>query len=85
MPTSHLFLSDASSLTYSSLPIGAVAVAVIIFYLHISRVNNPENLTIKQRIMKLDLIGAAVLVPGIICLLLALQWGGSTYPVRKIR
>jgi hypothetical protein len=28
---------------------------------------------------KLDLLGTAIFVPGITCLLLALQWGGSTY------
>lgn len=30
--------------------------------------------------MKLDLIGASILIPAIISLLLPLQWGGSTYP-----
>lgn len=30
--------------------------------------------------MKLDLIGNAILIPAVICLLLALQWGGSKYP-----
>jgi MFS family permease len=29
--------------------------------------------------MQLDLIGASILVPTVICLLLALQWGGTTY------
>ena len=28
---------------------------------------------------KLDVIGASILVPAVVCLLLALQWGGSTY------
>ena len=30
--------------------------------------------------MKLDLIGASILIPTVVCLLLALEWGGSTYP-----
>jgi hypothetical protein len=30
--------------------------------------------------LKLDLIGAALVMPAIICFLLALQWGGVTYP-----
>jgi hypothetical protein len=48
--------------------------------LHIHRENNPDNLSIGQRILKLDLIGASILIPAVICLLLALQWGGTTYP-----
>lgn len=65
---------------YINLPIGAVSIVVIYFFLRIKRENNPDNLTITQRILKLDLIGASILVPAVICLLLALQWGGSTYP-----
>jgi hypothetical protein len=33
----------------------------------------------KDKILQLDLIGTGLLIPGIICLLLALQWGGITY------
>ena len=62
-----------------SLPIGALSILVIVIFLHIKRENNPEGLTIPQRILKLDLIGASILVPAVVCLLLALQWGGSTY------
>jgi hypothetical protein len=65
--------------TTNSLPIGAVSIAVLAFFLHIHRNNNPNNLTITQRILQLDLIGASILVPCVVCLLLALQWGGSTY------
>ncbi|CAD6439775.1 c662d074-d5a0-45db-a8c8-0f2c53d46d6c [Sclerotinia trifoliorum] len=70
---------------YINLPIGAVAIAVIAVYLKIHRVNNPENLSILARIKKLDLIGTAILIPGVICLLLALQWGGTTYPWSSAR
>ena len=31
------------------------------------------------QLRQIDPIGALVFVPGIVCLLLALQWGGSTY------
>jgi hypothetical protein len=64
----------------SSLPIGAVALVVIFFLLQIKRVNNPDNLSLKERILQLDLIGASIIVPTIVMFLLALQWGGSTYP-----
>lgn len=63
----------------SSLPIGAVVVTCIFFYLRINRENNTAGHSIVKRIGQLDLIGAAILVPAIVMLLLALQWGGTTY------
>ncbi|RFU31646.1 hypothetical protein B7463_g4666, partial [Scytalidium lignicola] len=66
-----------------SLPIGAITVAFIFALLHIDREDNPENLTLIQRIRKLDLIGASILIPAVVCLLLALQWGGTTYSWRS--
>lgn len=41
--------------------------------------NNRTHKTLKEQIIQLDPIGTAFLIPGIICLLLAMQWGGSTY------
>jgi len=52
---------------------------MIFFFLHIRRDNNPLHLTFLQRILKLDLVGCCILLPTVICLLLALQWGGTTY------
>lgn len=37
------------------------------------------NLPWKQKLQKLDFVGTAVFIPAVICLLLALQWGGSQY------
>lgn len=70
---------------YINLPIGAVAIAVLAFFLHIHRENNPNNLKIRERILQLDLVGASILVPCVVCLLLALQWGGSTYAWNSAR
>lgn len=33
----------------------------------------------KERVKQFDLYGTAVFIPAIICLLLALQWGGTKY------
>jgi len=52
----------------------------ILLFLHIDRVNNPENMTVVQRILELDLLGTFFLIPAVVCLLLALQWGGAEYP-----
>ena len=34
----------------------------------------------KERVKEFDLLGTAAFIPAIICLLLALQWGGTKYP-----
>ena len=62
---------------YINLPIGAVVIAVLVFILHTPRSKNTD--TIKQQMWKLDPFGTLVFLPGIVCLLLALQWGGTTY------
>ncbi|KAI9892128.1 MAG: hypothetical protein M1814_001834 [Vezdaea aestivalis] len=70
---------------YINLPIGAITIVVVVLILNIPREDNPEGLTFMQRMKQLDLIGASILVPAIICLLLCLQWGGSTYPWKSSR
>ncbi|KAL3421805.1 hypothetical protein PVAG01_05961 [Phlyctema vagabunda] len=62
---------------YINLPIGAVTVAVLTFILHLPAVKNSK--TLKEQLLSLDPYGTAVFLPGVICLLLALQWGGVTY------
>lgn len=37
-------------------------------------------MTWKQKLGQMDLYGTALFLPGVICLLLALQWGGSKFP-----
>ena len=41
--------------------------------------SNKTHKSLKKQFTQLDPIGTAFYLPGIICLLLALQWGGSTY------
>ncbi|KAF7196370.1 MFS-type efflux pump MFS1 [Pseudocercospora fuligena] len=63
---------------YINLPIGGVAMLVIAFILK-PTVPAMPGLTFRQQLAKLDLLGELFLLPCIICLLLALQWGGATY------
>ncbi|KAB2574847.1 Efflux pump roqT [Lasiodiplodia theobromae] len=64
---------------YINLPVGAV-VAVVVFFV-IKQSDPPTNATMsgKDKLMQLDPLGQFFFVPGMVCLLLALQWGGSTY------
>jgi len=52
---------------------------LIIFFLLPRTPALQQGLTLRQKIAKLDLLGELFLFPSIICLLLALQWGGTTY------
>ncbi|KAH6622456.1 major facilitator superfamily transporter [Boeremia exigua] len=63
---------------YINLPVGAVTMAILFFFFHMDSPSR-ENLSVMQQIQRLDPIGIFFLVPSIICLVLALQWGGTTY------
>ena len=64
---------------FLSLPIGAVSAAVVVFFLRIPRQSDSDGKSIFERIKQLDLWGACLLIPTVVCLLLALQWGGAKY------
>ncbi|KAI2635326.1 MFS general substrate transporter [Xylaria nigripes] len=63
---------------YINLPIGAVAALCLIFVLQPSRYPHPP-VSIWEQIRRLDPLGTFFFVPSIVCLLIALQWGGSKY------
>lgn len=64
------------------LPIGGVTMIAIFFLLRVKGQKKAQdnNASVLDRIKKLDLLGTAVLIPAVICLILALQWGGTKYP-----
>ncbi len=62
-----------------NLPFGGVALLTVFFFFK-SPQRRENNLTFSEKIKEIDLLGAFFLICSIICLLLALQWGGSTYP-----
>lgn len=66
------------------LPIGGATVVFLFFLLNIKG-QKIQGSTFLEKILKLDLLGTATLIPAVICLLLALQWGGTTYPWNNSR
>jgi hypothetical protein len=70
---------------YINLPIGAVTVIAIAFFFKSPTKETQSLLTFREKIRRLDLDGLAVFIPGIICLLLALQWGGVVYAWNSAR
>ncbi|KAJ6111411.1 major facilitator superfamily domain-containing protein [Penicillium sp. IBT 18751x] len=64
---------------YINLPIGGLSIGVILLFLRLPDKKAHSGESVFTRIKQLDLIGAGLLIPAIICLLLALQWGGNQY------
>lgn len=64
---------------YINLPIGGVAIAILAFVLK-SQEGRAANTLWREQVKKLDPIGTIFFISGVVCLLLSLQWGGSTYP-----
>ncbi|KAI1214518.1 putative MFS aflatoxin efflux pump [Annulohypoxylon truncatum] len=63
---------------YINLPFGGIAMFVIAFLLHVPD-RKTTKIPTKAKLAQLDAIGTTLLIPGVVCLLLALQWGGLTY------
>ncbi|KAK7951028.1 efflux pump antibiotic resistance protein [Apiospora aurea] len=63
-----------------NLPIGAVTVLVIAFFYADPQMARPPAEPFFERLKRFDPLGTAIYMPAIICLLLALQWGGTEYP-----
>lgn len=64
---------------YINLPLGAVTIVGIALLFDSPPRKNEESIGFKERAKQFDPAGTAVFIPAIICLLLALQWGGSKY------
>ncbi|KAK8168109.1 major facilitator superfamily domain-containing protein [Phyllosticta citrichinensis] len=64
---------------YINLPFGAVAAVFIIFFFKSPSVVKNTAVGWRNKLNEFDLTGTLVFLPGIVCLLLALQWGGSKY------
>ncbi|KAL2057894.1 hypothetical protein ABVK25_001511 [Lepraria finkii] len=63
-----------------NLPIGFVAFVIIAVYLKPPRPTHLAlSLTLKQKLARIDIAGAFLLIAAFVCLLIALQWGGTIY------
>ncbi|KAL4767956.1 major facilitator superfamily domain-containing protein [Aspergillus nidulans var. acristatus] len=64
---------------YINLPLGVVPTLVILFLLPAFAGSENRESGIGNKIRQMDVPGSLCLLPGVICLLLALQWGGTKY------
>lgn len=63
---------------YINLPIGGAVITILALVLHLPKAKKAGT-PWRQQVLQLDPVGTIFFVSGIVCLLLALQWGGSTY------
>ncbi|PWY90526.1 MFS general substrate transporter [Aspergillus sclerotioniger CBS 115572] len=63
---------------YINLPIGGATIFFIVLFFKAPR-SVKSNSEIKDQLSQFDIPGTCVFLPGVICILLALQWGGTTY------
>ncbi|KAI1098361.1 putative efflux pump antibiotic resistance protein [Jackrogersella minutella] len=71
---------------YINLPVGAVSILATVLILHLpnQKLDAPAEGFV-AKIKQLDPVGNLAFFPGIICLVLALQWGGTEYPWKNVR
>ena len=62
-----------------NVPLGGFTLFVIAILLPNPKSEETSRVTWRQQIARLDLGGTAIFVPSIVCLLLALQYGGNRY------
>ncbi|KAL4903034.1 hypothetical protein BDW74DRAFT_169265 [Aspergillus multicolor] len=76
--------TDNASLTWRwcfwiNLPLGIVPACVIIFLIPSFAGGSSRQEGVLNQVRQMDVPGSLCLLPGVICLLLALQWGGTRY------
>ena len=64
---------------YINLPLGAVTVLFLFFFFHSPPSKKAAKVGWREKVAQLDVEGNSLFIPAIVCLLLALQWGGSKY------
>ena len=63
---------------YINLPIGGLSAAIILFFFTTPPQAVPVQATLKEKLLQMDLPGTFVVMAGIVCYILALQWGGQS-------
>ena len=62
-----------------NLPLGAITIIVIFFFFKSPARKAEKKVSFKAQVKQLDLAGTGLFIVDVVLVLLALQWGGSTY------
>lgn len=64
---------------YINLPIGGVATVAVFFFFHLPAAATPSQIAWTRKLLHIDPVGIVLTIGGITCIILALQYGGTTY------
>jgi MFS family permease len=70
---------------YINLPFGFLTALFLVFFFKSPKRAKVAKISFWQQLDQMDLPGTAVFLPGVVCLLLALQWAGTKYPWHSAR
>ena len=73
------FLICFAQCFYINLPIGGATIAGIAIFFKPPKHQKQSSTGLRERFNQFDPLGTILFMPAIVCLLLALQWGGSKY------
>ena len=79
-PPAIASILTTSQCFWINLPVGGVAAIVTFFSFKPNKAAKPVQATWTEVILQLDLVGAALMISLLTCYILALQYGGQTYP-----
>ncbi|PQE07206.1 major facilitator superfamily transporter protein [Rutstroemia sp. NJR-2017a BVV2] len=84
-PTSIAFIIGraCAGLGSAGINAGGSAILAMSLFFHPPPKSKQSSFTYREMFNQMDIPGTAVLIPGVICLLLVLQWGGPVYPWRS--
>lgn len=75
---------QSTDFSFRNLPFGVFNMLLSIIFLRLGDLKNEDRqLPLMAKLKQMDFLGATLLVAAVSCLLLALQWGGATYPWRS--
>ena len=63
---------------YINLPVGGLSAAIILIWFQNPKRHKVVQATTREKILQMDLTGVFFLLCAVICIILALQWGGTT-------
>ena len=62
-----------------NIPLGVLCIALTAYGFHDPVVNPDVALPFREKLKRIDLLGTFIVVPAIVCFLIALQWGGVKF------